>query len=305
MTVPVHAIVGPTASGKESVALLVAEGCGAEILTMDSMKVYREMEAGTAKAGPADRARVPHHLNDLADPSESFSARRWLDAAEAALRDVRSRARLPLFVGGTALYLKALLYGLFEGPSADASLRAALRALPCEVRYRRLLEVDPETALAVHPNDERRVVRALELHELTGRPASELRREWKSSAPPRPARLAGLRHPRPRLYERIDRRVDRMIEGGLVAEVRSLLERRPPLGPVARQALGYKEVADWLEGRVPDLPEAIRLLKRRTRLFARRQLTWYRHFDIAWVDAAAGETPQELAPRVAAALGIG
>ncbi len=292
---PVLAIVGPTASGKEAVALEAARRLGAEILALDSMKVFRGLDIGTAKPSPRARERVPHHLLDLVDPGEAFSTRRWLTAAHRAEEEVRARGRLPLFVGGTALYLKALLFGLFPGPAADAGIRRRLKALPPSLLHRRLAEVDPEAAARIHENDLRRLVRALEVHEITGRPISALRREWDRAEPLRPAILAGLRRSREDLYRRIERRVDRMMAEGLLEEVRALLRRPGGLGPVASQALGYKELADHLEGRIPDLARAVEILKRRTRRFARRQLTWFKHFPIHWIEVAPEDPPERTA----------
>jgi len=296
-----HALVAPTASGKESTALAVAAAAPVEILSLDSMKVYRGMSVGTAKASEEARARVPHHLVDIADPREPFSTREWLDAALAAVEEVRARGRLPLLSGGTALYLKALLYGLFEGPAADPTVRRRLRERAGEDLHRALERVDPKTAAKVHPNDVRRLIRALEVHEITGRPISEHRREWERESPLREVRIVGLRRDRADLYERIHDRVDRMIQAGLVDEVRGLLERNA-LGDIARQALGYKEIADYLEGAIETLEEAVELVRRRTRLFARRQLTWFKHFEIDWVDVAPGDTVEKIAPEVAARL---
>jgi tRNA dimethylallyltransferase len=293
----IRALIGPTASGKESTALAVASASPAEILSLDSMKVYRGMSVGTAKPDAEARSRVPHHLVDIADPREAFSTRNWLAAAEEALADIEARGPAPLFSGGTALYLKALLFGLFEGPSADPGIRARLEAETGENLHRRLDEVDPATAAKVHENDRRRLIRALEVYEITGRPISELRREWEVDSPPRPALLAGIRRDREDLYHRIDLRVDRMVEAGLVEEVRGLLEEER-LGPVARQALGYKEIADHLEGTVETLSEALVLLKRRTRLFARRQITWFKHFEVHWVDVRPGDDPDSVAESV-------
>lgn len=288
------ALIGPTASGKESTAIALAGHLPVEILSLDSMKVFRGMDVGTAKASSAHRARVRHHLIDLADPAEPFSTRAWLTAAEITIREVHDRGAVPLFSGGTALYLKALLFGLFEGPSASPELRDRLRALPREELRARLERVDPETAGKVHANDVRRTIRALEVFELTGRPVSELRTEWKTARPAHTVRIAGIRRDRADLYARIDRRVDRMIEAGLLDEVRHLL---PILGPVARQALGYKEVADFLTGAIDSLDEAVLILKRRTRQFARRQLTWFKHFDVDWIDAAPDDSAESLAAR--------
>lgn len=292
-----HALVAPTASGKESTALAVADLAPVEILSLDSMKVYRGMTVGTAKASGEVRARIPHHLVDIADPSEPFSTRDWLDAALAAVDDIRARGRIPLLSGGTALYLKAVLYGLFDGPEADPELRRRLKTLPGTELHAQLREVDPETAEKVHPNDIRRLVRALEVYEITGQPISEHRREWERDTPLRPVHMVGLRRDRADLYARIDVRVDRMMDAGLVAEVRGLLDAES-LGPISRQALGYKEVADWLEGTVETLDEAVEVLKRRTRHFARRQLTWFRQFDVDWVDVGPDDNMDEVAVAV-------
>ena len=299
-----QALIGPTASGKESAAVDLAERAGWEILSLDSMKVYRGMDLGTAKAPAGYRERVPHHLLDLVSPACPFSTRAYLDAAKTAERDVRARGAVPLYSGGTPLYLKALLFGLFEGPSADPDIRARLRARSGEELHTRLTEADPVTAARVHPNDVRRLVRALEVHEITGIPVSELRREWRADTPGRPAKLVGIRRDRSDLYARIDLRVDRMIEAGLVPEIRELLAAPEGLGPIARQALGYKEIADWIEGAVESREEAVRLVRRRTRLFARRQLTWFKHFDVEWLDAAPDATPEEIADRAATAFGF-
>lgn len=295
------ALVGPTASGKESVALALGARYDAEILSLDSMKVYRGMDIGTAKAGAEKRRLAPHHLLDLVEPTERFSTKRWLEAASAAVLDTCSRGRAPLFSGGTALYLKALLYGLFDGPDAHPELRARLAAEPPEELHRRLEAVDPATAAKVHVNDIRRVIRALEVFELTGRPASELREQWAASEPRRRIRIAGIARSRQDLYRRIDLRIDRMLADGLVQEVRGLLETG--LGPVASQALGYKEIADFLEGRLPSLDEAVVVLKRRTRAFARRQTTWFKHFPIEWVPVAPDDPVERVAEEVAPLFG--
>lgn len=299
-----RALIGPTASGKEGAAVALARSRPVEILSLDSMKLYRGMAVATAKATPKARAEVPHHLLDLADPDDRFSTRRWLEAALAAVEDVERRRRIPLFVGGTALYLQSLLYGLFEGPEARPDIRDRLRALPGEELHRRLAEIDPKAAAKIHPNDLRRLVRALEIHEVTGRAPSELRREWEREQPARAARLVGIRRDRADLYDRIDRRVDRMVEAGLVDEVRALLALPAGLGPFARQALGVKEIADWLEGATESLQEAIRILKSRTRTFARRQLTWFKRFDAEWIDVAPDEPAEAIAARAASALGL-
>jgi tRNA dimethylallyltransferase len=321
-------LTGPTGSGKSRLALDLAERLGAEIVSMDSMALYRHMDVGTAKPGPADRRRVPHHLLDVLDPWESASVAWWLGRAAECCRDIEARGRRVLFVGGTPLYLKALLRGLFEGPPADEALRARL-ADEAERHGRaalhdRLARVDPAGAARLHVNDVRRVIRALEVWELTGRPISAWQTQWAPEAgrvEERGARseergLTGAEEragvhplssmassilgtglpclcldlPRPVLYQRIDARVERMLAGGLVEEVRALRRLERPPGREASQALGYKEVFDYLDGRVP-LDETVRRIQTRTRNFAKRQLTWFRHLpECRFVEPAALES---------------
>jgi tRNA dimethylallyltransferase len=273
-------LTGPTGSGKTHLGLELAERLGAEIVSMDSMALYRGMDIGTAKPTPAERRRVPHHLLDVLDPWESASVAWWLDQAATACRTIEARGRQVLFVGGTPLYLKALLHGLFDGPPADPGLRqrltdAATQEGPAAL-HARLAAVDPDTAARLHPNDVRRVVRALEVWELTGRPISGWQTQWRTRRTPGeegPPRVLWLDLPRSELYARIDARVRTMIAQGLVEEVRALPR---PLSREAAQALGYKEILDHLVGRC-GLEDAIRLIQTRSRQFAKRQLTWFRH----------------------------
>jgi tRNA dimethylallyltransferase len=297
-------LVGSTASGKSKVALEIAERIGADILSLDSMKIYRGMDVGTAKPGAEARRRVVHRLVDLADPRERFDVARYVGEAERAIAETRAAGRRPLFVGGTGLYLKAILWGLFEGPSADLALRARLLEEAgtggSPALHARLLERDPRTAARLHPNDLRRVVRALEVIEKTGVPLSAQQLEWGGDAPRRAARIAGLRHDRASLHRRIDERVDRMIASGLVDEVRALAAAGA-LGPEASQAVGYKEILAHLGGEI-GLAEAVEQIKRNTRRFAKRQATWWKHFSqIEWFDAG-GDDATTLARRIAAWL---
>ena len=307
-------LVGPTASGKSAVGLLVAERLRAEIISLDSMAVYRGMDIGTAKPSAADRARVPHHLIDLADPCEAFSTGRYVGAADAAIADVARRGRMPLVVGGTALYLKALTEGFFDGPSADWALRNRLHAEAAEhgtpALHARLRELDPAAAARIHPNDLRRIVRALEVHEVTGQPISEQQTQWGHRPPacePQAGRLchlAGLRRDRADLYERINRRVDAMFEAGLLDEAAGLLADPRAISHAASQFVGYREAIACLRGECTPA-EARELVKTRTRQFAKRQLTWFRHFpQICWVDARPDSSTEELADAVIHALGL-
>jgi tRNA dimethylallyltransferase len=290
-------LTGPTASGKSAVGLALAERLGAEVVAMDSMTLYRGLDIGTAKPTPDERRRVPHHLIDVLDPWESASVAWWLDRAAAACRDVAARGRRALFVGGTPLYLKALLHGLFEGPAGDPVLRARLEREPGPELHARLALVDPASAARLHPHDVRRLVRALEVFELTGRPISSWQDHF-DKVRPRRFPPVWLDLARPVLYERINRRVAAMMRAGLLDEVRRLRALPRPLSKEARQALGYKELFDHLEGRI-DLEGAVGLIQTRSRQFAKRQLTWLRHMPGCQALPVAGdEPPDEVAGRV-------
>lgn len=286
-----HALIltGPTACGKSALALELAESMGLEIVAMDSMTLYRGMDIGTAKPSKADRERVPHHLIDVLDPWESANVAWWLNRAEEACRAILARGKRPLFVGGTPFYLKSLLHGLFDSPPANESMRQKLEAEAADVGndrlHARLATVDPRTAARLHPNDVRRVVRALEVFALTGRPISEWQTTWDSpaftdtpaSAPPlRTIPCVRLDLPREVLYERIDRRVKSMFEAGFVDEVRRLSGTPIQLSREARQALGYRELLSHLNGDGSTLEQTMELIQTHTRQFAKRQLTWFR-----------------------------
>jgi tRNA dimethylallyltransferase len=297
-------LVGPTASGKTQVGVLVAEALGAEVISLDSMAVYRGMDIGTAKPSPVERARVPFHLIDVCEPTDEFSAGDYLERAAEAVAAIEARGRRVLFVGGTPLYLKLLLEGVFRGPKADWEFRRALRARAqregAQALHEELTRVDPDAARRLHPNDLRRIERALEVHHLTGRPLSELQRESQVVVPG-PKQLVGLRRTRVDLYRRIDGRVERMWATGLVEEVRRLAGRG--LSRSASQALGYREVLRSLAGELT-LAEARELTQRHSRQFAKRQLTWFRSIpDISWVDVEPEDRPEDVAPRVLVALG--
>jgi tRNA dimethylallyltransferase len=273
-------LTGPTGSGKSALALELAGPLGAEIVSMDSMTLYRGMDVGTAKPSPADRARVPHHLIDLLEPHEPASVAWWLARAAEAVADIQARGKRALFVGGTALYLKALLHGLFDSPPADLALRAwleeeARRAGPAAL-HARLAAVDPEAAAGIHPNNVRRVVRALEVLELTGKPMSAHRTQWSAPVGAPADRCLCLDLPRAELHRRIDARVERMMDEGLVEEALRLRALDPPVGREAWQAVGYKELTAYLDGRATR-EEAIAAVQARSRQLAKRQMTWFRH----------------------------
>jgi len=278
---------GPTASGKSSLAIPLARRLGAEIVSVDSMAVYRGLDVGTAKPTPEQREAVPHHLLDVVEAGEAYSVARWLTDAATALAGCRARGRAILFVGGTPLYLRALRDGLAPLPPADPAIRAALAAeagrLGPESLHARLATIDPAAAARIHPRDAKRTIRALEVAEMTGRPLSE------AFAPaPDPIferRLLIVDRPRTALYRRIDLRVGEMFSAGIIAETRAALATPGGIGPTARQAAGYAETIALLEGRL-DLAEAVRRTQQRTRQLAKRQLTWLRSFAAAtWITA--------------------
>lgn len=271
-------LTGPTGSGKSAVALELAERVGGEIVAMDSMTLYRGMDVGTAKPSAAERAQVRHHLIDVLDPWESANVVWWLDRAAEACADIRARGKRPLLVGGTPFYLKAVLSGLFDAPPADPGVRNVLEAVAertgKQAIHDRLREVDPVTADRLHPNDVRRVVRALEVWELTGKPVSAFQQSW--DGPPAALPCVYLDWPRDELYRRIDARVLAMLDAGWLDEVRRLHALPKPLGKEAGQALGYRELAAVLDGTGPPWAETVARIQTATRQFAKRQLTWFR-----------------------------
>ena len=282
-------LTGPTAVGKTEISLRVAERLNAEIVSADSMAVYRGMDEATAKPTPAERRRVPHHLVDVVDPDERFTVADYRRLALAAIDAIHTRGREALVVGGTRLYILALTRGFFEGPGADDALRARLEREAVEkglaVLRERLAAVDPASAARIGAGDRKRTIRALEVHALTGRTISEWQAESRTQAPPCAGPWVALVRDRAELYERIDRRVDEMMAGGLVDEVEGLLGRGCDESLSALQGHGYKEIIGALKGRYP-LEEGVRLLKRNTRHHAKRQLSWLRgEPGVAWVRA--------------------
>ena len=275
------AVVGPTASGKTSLAVELARLLDGEIICCDSMQIYREMSIGTAKPTEEEKCGVPHHLFDIKDPDEPFSAQEYVTLAEQAVQDVLSRGKLPVFCGGTGLYLDAFLRGgMPETPGADPALRDQLAAFAeahgADALHVELVKVDPESAALSHPNNLRRVIRALEIWHLTGVPKSEWDRRSKELPSRYNAAILGLIFTdRARLYERIERRVDMMLQDGLLDETRALLDSGVfERSPTAAAAIGYKELLPFLRGEAT-LEEAVNELKTATRRYAKRQLTWF------------------------------
>ncbi len=288
-SVPLIVLVGPTAVGKSSMALAVAERVGGEIIAADSMQVYRGLDIGTAKPSADERQRVPHHLLDLVEPDQPFTAADYVRLASAAVIDVRARGRLPIIVGGTGLYVRALFRGLVDGPGEMTPLRETLyreaERAGSATLHRRLETTDPEAAAAIHPNDLFRVVRALEVAAVSGRLLSALRVEGRRNHKPVPGPVLrfGLERNRQELYRRIEARVEAMMTQGLLREVQDLLDRGycPVLKPL--RAIGYRHMIGHLKGQIR-LDDTVASLKRDTRRYAKRQLTWFRHEDeIEWL----------------------
>jgi tRNA dimethylallyltransferase len=300
------AIVGPTAAGKTEVGILLAEALGGEIISADSMQVYRGMDIGTGKPSAEQLARVPHHLIDIVDPDQPFSVADYQARAQAALAQIRGRGRLPILVGGSGLYVRAVVDGLaFPMAPPDPELRRRLmeeaRVKGLAALHARLVQVDPEAGQRIHPRDAKRIIRALEVQAQTGRPISEL----QSLDRERRARYnAGIREfglllPRAELYRRIEVRVDEMVARGLVEEVRRLAGRGYGEGLVSMKGLGYAQLLPHLRGAC-SLEEAVQLLKRDSRRFAKRQLTWFRvDRRIEWVEVTKLGGPKQVAGQIA------
>lgn len=356
-------LTGPTASGKTVVGVALARLIDAEIISMDSMALYRGMDIGTAKPSPQQRAAVPHHLVDVLEPRHEFSLAAYLEAAARAAEDIRNRGKQVLFVGGTPLYLKGLLRGIFQGPPADWQFRKRLQAeaarQPPGWLHQQLASVDPQAAARLHPNDTRRLIRALEVFAKTGKPISQLQQQFDKGAAASQRRVFVLDWPREELYRRIEQRVEHMFAAGLVEEVQRLLGHAPPeqaLPPdessaprpdespepepdyyeatevsadeysasdgqgsagrlsaggkefdqrvfsrTALQAVGYREVIEYLQGR-RDLPSTIALVKQRSRQLAKRQMTWFRSLsECRFVPMTAQQDADLVAQAIASA----
>jgi tRNA dimethylallyltransferase len=299
-------VVGPTAVGKTAVAIALARSLEGEIVSADSRQVYRGMDIGTAKPTADEQASVRHHLIDIVDPSEVYDAARFAADAERIIVNLVARGVTPLVAGGTGFYVASLFRGLFEGPGRNPEARAMLteraESEGVAALHRELERVDPASAERIHVNDLSRVIRALEVHATTGRPLSEWQEE-PARVPTFSARYVGLTLPRKKLYERIDRRVDAMMTAGLLAEVEGLVSRGA-LSPdmPAASAVGYRELLPVVEGREGDLAEAVALIKRNSRRYAKRQMTWFRSIeDVAWFDLD-GRTPDGAAAAILALL---
>jgi tRNA dimethylallyltransferase len=287
------AILGCTASGKGTLARALATELGGEIVSVDSMKVYRGMDIGTAKPTPEQRAAVPHHLIDVADPWESFSAARFVELADRAVSEIHARGRPAIAVGGTVLYFKCFYEGMFAGPSADPAFRAEIRARAeregLDALHAELARVDPEAAARIHRNDLRRIERALEVYRLTGRPISALQQQWDRDSIRRPDwgwRLVGLHHEKAAASQRINERVRRMLAAGLIEEARRIWSDPRGISDQARRAVGYAELFDHFSGEMSE-DDAIERIKINTRRLAKQQRTWLRRLQsVHWIDTS-------------------
>ncbi len=308
-------IAGPTAVGKSEIALCLAGQLGGEIISADSMQVYRGLDIGTAKPSPAERARVPHHLIDICNLTESFDAAQFARLAQRAVAEIRSRGHVPILCGGTGLYFRAFLEGLGEAPSADAGLRAELEDTPLEKLLAELRERDPVTYPKIDKQNPRRIIRAVEVVRLTGKSFSAQRARWgetKVGSSRRDDRTAQRAVPAKinfyfftrtpaDLHARINARVDAMFARGLVDETRELLKRGLAENKTAMQAIGYRQVVEHLRGE-RSLAETIELVKTRTRQFAKRQLTWFRaQKNLEWIELQPNEPLENVSQKIGTA----
>jgi tRNA dimethylallyltransferase len=305
-------LAGPTAVGKSALALALAEQHGGEIISVDSMQVYRGLDIGTAKPTAAECARVPHHLIDIADLTEAFDAAKFVSLAQQAVAEIQSRGRVPIFCGGTGLYFKAYLEGLGEAPPSDEKLRAELEATPLADLLRELEQRDPITFAKIDRQNPRRVIRALEVIRLMGKPFSAQRARW-GEAPDKPTPVTEgsphqffcLSRPAADLHARINLRVDEMFAAGLVEETRQLLQHGLEQNKTALQAIGYRQVVEHLRGE-RSLPETVELVKIKTRQYAKRQLTWFRkHANAQWVELQPGVALADVCNRFAGQISGG
>jgi len=292
---PLVAIVGPTASGKSSLGVWLAERLGGEIVACDSTQVYRGFDVGTAKATPVERDRVPHHLLDILDPQEVFTAGEYRQRAIAVLEDLRSRSRVPVLTAGTGLYLRALLEGLSDAPLRSEELRARLlrgaaRNKPGYL-HRLLTKRDPEAAARIAPRDAPKLIRAIEVSVLAGKPITELHRAGRKKLEGFQAIKIGLNPPRTALYERIERRTHEMIAAGWMDEVRALVDRGVPVSAKPFSFIGYRELREHIEGK-RELASTVAAIQQSTRRYAKRQVTWFRkEQDVRWLEGF-GDDPE-------------
>ncbi len=294
-------ILGVTASGKGRLAFDLAEFLGAEIISIDSMKVYRRMDIGTAKPPKEARQRIKYHLIDVVEPSDSFSVGAFMDAASDTVEQIKKGNKKIVAVGGTALYIKSLLYGLFDGAGTDEQVRTQLRkraeAEGLAKLHNELMKIDSIAAERINPNDAKRIIRALEVHQLTGKPISSFQNQWQQQQIKHNWTIIGLRREKADASSRINKRVKKMISAGLVDEVKSLLDEEKPLSKQASCAIGYTEIIDHLNGQ-KSLEDAIESIKINSRRLAKSQRTWFKTFrDVHWLDVTEDEMPEQTLDR--------
>jgi len=294
-------ILGTTASGKGQLAFHLAEYLGAEIISIDSMKVYRRMDIGTAKPPKEARQHIKYHLIDIVEPSDSFSVGAFIDAATDTIGQIKNRNRKLVAVGGTALYIKSLLYGIFDGAGTDEQIRAELRERAetegLAELHRELTKIDATAAERINPNDAKRIVRALEVYQLTGKPISSFQKQWEQRQMKHDWTIIGLRREKADASSRINKRVKKMISTGLVDEVKFLMDEEKSLSKQARCAIGYAEIIEYLNGQI-NLEDAIESIKINTRRLAKGQRTWFKTFQkVNWLDIAEDETPEKILDR--------
>lgn len=304
-------LLGPTASGKEEIAIECARILGGEILSVDSMKLYRTLDIGTAKPSLPLREEIPHHGIDWVDPTESYSVARWVQRAKTIIENAQKRGKILILSGGTALYYKGLLEGLFPGPSAQPEIRNRLQREAKEkgvsYLYGRLLQEDPQSASRIHPHDLRRIIRALEVKEVSGESISQKQIQWKgllsSTAESKKEKteytfsMVGLWWSKEDLFFRIDRRIDRMMEAGLLEEARRVFDNRDSLAPAPLQAVGYKEFFPFFRGE-ETLEAGIERLRKNTRKLVKSQMTWFKKFPCYWIHRNLEDVLLEIAKQV-------
>jgi tRNA dimethylallyltransferase len=295
-------ILGVTAGGKGRLAFELAKKLDAEILSIDSMKVYRRMDIGTAKPSKDTQKQINYHLIDIVEPNESFSVDKFLNLADQAVKQIESKNKPVVAVGGSAMYIKAMLYGIFEGPGTNDQIRQELKEriarTSLEELHKALAVIDPQAADKIHRNDEKRIIRAMEVYQLTGKPISSFQQQFDLPQPKGDWTIYGLRREKDEENKRMNARVKKMIEAGLIDEVKSLLAEEKPLSLQARSAIGYAEIIDYLAGK-ETLEKAVEKIKINTRRFAKAQRTWFKTFkNVNWLDVSEDDTIEHILAKI-------
>ncbi len=302
MRKPLVVIVGPTAVGKSEVAIELAKRINGEIVSCDSRQVYRHLNIGTAKPTKEERRKIPHHLIDIIEPDEEFNAFFYAQKARKIISEIYRKKKIPILIGGAGLYIRAVIDGIFPGAEKNKEIRERLGKFSSNTLYKKLKRVDSATAFCLHPHDKVRIIRALEVYELTGQPISALQKISREKRPNYDLLMIGLKRERKELYRRINQRAERMIKKGLVKEIESMLKKGFSKDLPALNGLGYKEIIGYLDGEY-DLKEAIRLLKRNSRRFAKRQLTWFnKDKRIHWIKIKKRDSANRVASQIAKIL---